>query len=332
MAFLDTEISAADRDGAAIGRTTLWRQLFQRRRFPVAIGGVGGSGTRLVAALVQGLGYDLGGDLNDSRDSLWFTLLFKHPGVRQLSRAQIAQRYRILLKGMRGGSPLDATERALVDALSRTDRPQHPADWLRERMHTLAASAAGPSRPRRPWGWKEPNTHLLADALLAVEPRLRYVHVVRNGLDMAFSSNQNQLLLWGPEILALAEPSYSPRLSLAFWCEAQRAVVALARRYPDRVLLLDYDRLCEAPAPGMDALCTLLGVRPTPAQRKALEGLPVAPASVGRYRDHPDAGFDAADLAFVAELGFPIHPYAGRPRVRDRVHPGLPAYPRALVG
>ncbi len=46
---------------------------------PVVIGGVGGSGTRVVAAILSTLGFHLGNDLNESMDNLWTTLLFKRP-------------------------------------------------------------------------------------------------------------------------------------------------------------------------------------------------------------------------------------------------------------
>ena len=46
---------------------------------PVAIGGVGGSGTRVVAEVLKCLGFYLGSLLNSSLDNLWFTLLFKRP-------------------------------------------------------------------------------------------------------------------------------------------------------------------------------------------------------------------------------------------------------------
>jgi len=44
---------------------------------PVAIGGVGGSGTRLIAQCLKELGYFIGSDLNESNDNLLFTALFK---------------------------------------------------------------------------------------------------------------------------------------------------------------------------------------------------------------------------------------------------------------
>ena len=48
-----------------------------RDHSPVAIGGVGGSGTRLIAQLLMELGVYMGSDRNDANDNLWFTLLFK---------------------------------------------------------------------------------------------------------------------------------------------------------------------------------------------------------------------------------------------------------------
>ena len=44
---------------------------------PVAVGGIGGSGTRLIAQLLSALDYDMGSDFNDSLDDLGFTALFK---------------------------------------------------------------------------------------------------------------------------------------------------------------------------------------------------------------------------------------------------------------
>ena len=46
---------------------------------PVAVGGVGGSGTRLIASMVSSLGYEMGSNLNHSQDDLTFAVLFKRP-------------------------------------------------------------------------------------------------------------------------------------------------------------------------------------------------------------------------------------------------------------
>jgi hypothetical protein len=47
--------------------------------YPVAIGGLGGSGTRIVAEMLAAGGVYIGEDLNDALDNQWFTLLMKRP-------------------------------------------------------------------------------------------------------------------------------------------------------------------------------------------------------------------------------------------------------------
>lgn len=46
---------------------------------PIVIGGVGGSGTRVVTAVLQELGVYIGYDLDQAMDNLLFLLLFKRP-------------------------------------------------------------------------------------------------------------------------------------------------------------------------------------------------------------------------------------------------------------
>ncbi|MDA8773483.1 hypothetical protein N9M65_02775 [Luminiphilus sp.] len=48
---------------------------------PVVVGGIGGSGTRVIAQLLQSLDFDMGSDLNESLDDLGFTALFKRPSL-----------------------------------------------------------------------------------------------------------------------------------------------------------------------------------------------------------------------------------------------------------
>ena len=47
--------------------------------------------------------------------------------------------------------------------------------------------------PGRPWGWKEPRSIYLLPFFHQQLPALRFLHVVRDGRDMALSANQNQL-------------------------------------------------------------------------------------------------------------------------------------------
>lgn len=88
----------------------------------------------------------------------------------------------------------------------------------------------------------------------------RYIHVVRSGLDMAHSENQNQLALWGQHFLGSARAGGSsdnlgawggmagPGASLRYWCAVHKRVARLgAVLGPQRFCLLNFDALCDRP-------------------------------------------------------------------------------------
>lgn len=275
-------------------------------RPPVAIGGVGGSGTRLVAQLLIDLGFFAGADLNESNDNLWFTLLFKRREIPGIGEDELAGLAAIFRRAMTDPAPLSAAELDLVRRLADTGRPMHDAEWLRARVQSLESWMArgGACAASGQWGWKEPNTHAVMDRLEPLLPGMRYVHVVRNGLDMAYSSNQAQLHLWGPSFLGIEHVDASPRLALKYWCAVHRRVLERGQRLGDRFLLLNYDRLCAAPAEGLDAFLRFLEVEPARETRDRLLASICPPRSMGRFRQYPPSDLDPDDVAFARDLGF----------------------------
>ncbi|HWK73037.1 MAG TPA: sulfotransferase [Povalibacter sp.] len=275
-------------------------------RPPVAIGGVGGSGTRLVAQLLREAGVHIGGDLNQANDLLWFTLLFKREEILDCDDAEFDLLTQALVSGLRGGQPLDRATCALLQDLSARGRAQHPASWLRSRAVSLRDAARQP-RFHGNWGWKEPNTHVVIERLWQRLPTLRYIHVVRHGLDMAYSSNQNQLHLWGPSVLGTGGEA-TPARSLAYWCKVHKRMQGLLAKNPDRMYWLDYDALCRDPEAELSALYRFLDYssRPTGAQCDMIQ----PPRSRWVELDGTDA-FDPADIAFVHSLGYDTTAPAG---------------------
>lgn len=265
---------------------------------PIAIGGVGGSGTRLIAALAIGLGLRAGPDLNEPNDNLWFTLLFKAADVPDLAPADFAARAAIFTAAMDGSRALTADERVLVEALAAEDRPQHPRDWMQIRARSLLAAAAAPRALSPRWGWKEPNTHIVLPQWLAVRPDLRYIHVVRNGLDMALSRNQNQRALWGPRLLGRPVQD-TRRDALAYWVAVHRRIAELGASLGENFLWLDYDRLCREPEVGLAELGDFLAV--PRADALALRSLVVTGENRGRGVNLDE--FDPADLHYLQSIG-----------------------------
>jgi hypothetical protein len=270
--------------------------------FPLAIGGIGGSGTRVVAQILLDIGFYLGSDLNQSNDNLWFTLLFKRAEILSEGKREFDLALKTFLKAMRGGETFNASETAFVLRAASMNRTQHTSLWLSKRAESLLASQnRAPTNAR--WGWKEPNTHIVIDRLIEGLPSLRYIHVVRNGLDMAFSSNQNQLKLWGPHLLG-GNVSVSPRNSLRFWSLANRRVIRIFESKVSSLLLLNFDRLCLLPEQEIGKLLGFVKYDYTASQLRRLTELIRVPDSIGRFKTQAIDNFDPLDVKVVEQLGF----------------------------
>jgi hypothetical protein len=271
-------------------------------RVPIAVGGVGGSGTRVVAAILEEAGVWMGGDLNESRDNLWFTLLFKHPGILSAPEPRFGQLVSLFLAAMSGTSNLTATDVSLLNELVHDGRPQHDAAWLELRAQSLRLAIADGRRASM-WGWKEPNTHMIVEKLPLHIPRIKYIHVARSGLDMAFSANQNQLKLWGPAVLA-GDHAATPRNSLRFWCWAHERILKIGQDLGERFLFIRFEELCQNPRKYVPLILSFAG---TPATQELVDRtvrLVEPPASIGRFADRQLTEFDPEDVAYVRRLGF----------------------------
>lgn len=257
----------------------------------VVVGGLGGSGTRLVAALLRDAGLHIGHDVNESNDNLWATLLFKHASIVDAGAGEIDARLALLAQATLGGGPASDAQRGMLAVLTGADRPQHPQDWLQVRASSLLAACERNSGVGV-WGWKEPNSHMLLPHL--DRWGVRYIHVVRDGLSMAGSRNRNQHAYWA-EALACLAPEPTARYALRFWCATQRRAADFARSMGARFLMLDYEALCADPVRGIAQLNAFLA--------PAGLAIPVSAASQVSppvERSEPAADMlDADDLAYA---------------------------------
>lgn len=270
---------------------------------PVAVGGIGGSGTRLIAEILSRVGLYMGGDLNETNDTLWFTLLFKR--VELLGNdAEFARGLDVFFQAMCGTGDITGADKQWLAGLAQHDRLQHDTTWLRERVETLLATLTSERELRTRWGWKEPNTHIFLDRLKVAVPRLKYIHVMRNGLDMAFSVNQNQPQLWGPCFVETMPFETSPRYSLKYWCMMQKRAIHLGQEMGARFLLFNYDAFCDNPQAGLEMLLNFLEIKINEQEFGTLAGLVREPSTRGRYRQYGVEMVDPADVAYVNELGY----------------------------
>jgi hypothetical protein len=181
-----------------------WHALIQQLagNGPCVIGATGGSGTRVVARSVRRGGLFIGDDLNRSEDALDF--------------AAFSDRW--VNKVVGGSRPPE-----LVDELRALAARQ-----FRRRPANVSA-----------WGWKEPRSLYLLPLLDAELPSLRFLHVVRDGRDMAYSENQMQLRKHGHAVLEDEQGHSEAIRSIALWND----VNVRAADYGERVLGERYRRV-----------------------------------------------------------------------------------------
>lgn len=159
-------------------------------------------------------------------------------------------------------------------------------------------------REGQPWGWKEPRSIYLLPFLHEHLPALRFLHVVRDGRDMALSPNQNQLRKHGDA--APIPTGLSPRArSIALWSWVNLAAARYGEEgMGDRYLRLRFEDLCAKPVEVTRKLLVFLGLDGDPAA--ALEEV-APPSSLGRWRDEaPDVVAELERLGGPAlrELGY----------------------------
>lgn len=152
-------------------------------------------------------------------------------------------------------------------------------------------------------GWKEPIPHLFADQILGDLPDARYIHVVRDGLDIALSSNTRQTLRFGSIFgVHVTEGRLGPSDMLRYWVRANRRLIdGICSRVPDRTHV-SFDALCADPAPSIARLLDFVGHKVDEAGLDALARIPWRPRSAGSHRTVETPMFDADDLDEVSCL------------------------------
>ena len=237
---------------------------------PYIVGATGGSGTRVVARMLRRGGQYIGLHVNRFEDALGFGS-FSDDWINPfLERSAV------------WADPLGAMAAPMIDDLRA----------ILER-HLKPLEDTG-----RPWGWKEPRSLYLLPFWRAQFPNLKFVHVVRDGRDMAFSKNQNQLREHGQTLLGSHSGiSGEPLRSIALWSR----INLLAADYgeavlQERYLRLRFEDLCAEPAEVACRLFEFLGLDGDGPHAVASEVQ--TPASAGRWR-----GQDPGTLAELERIG-----------------------------
>jgi hypothetical protein len=149
------------------------------------------------------------------------------------------------------------------------------------------------------WGWKEPRSIYLLPFYHRLMPRLRFLHFIRDGRDMAFSENQNQLKKHGSAVLDETERRWrQPVQSIALWTHVNlRAAAYGEQEMGDQYLRVSFEQLCTEPAATVERIYDFFGLEGDAAAVAQAEVRP--PATLGRWQGKRDKVVD--ELNRVAE-------------------------------
>lgn len=283
-----------------------------KKKGPIIIGGIGGSGTRLVAELCSLFGIYLGNDLNNASDNLFYTLLFR----RRIWFYKTNQDQKEINVGL---SLLEKlllkryllTPRELWFLLYATaDMALHYRDertWAFKRIFSILRYPRFVNPRFQGWGWKEPNSYLLIQQFSEIFENLKFIHTIRHGVDMAFSNNQRQMKAWGNlfDIQIPTKEADFPQSSLNYWVKANNMTTEYGKTLGnDQYLQISFDSLCQKPQDTIDEIISFLNITiDQDTYQKALK-LPQTPASIGRYKKNDLTQFDPDDLSAVRRFGF----------------------------
>jgi hypothetical protein len=256
------------------------------RSSPIVIGGTGGSGTRLVQSILVGAGVFMGHHLNVVGDALEFV-----SSLDRLINPILAQTRSLDFRC--ADLPADLRQSAISELSAAARRIAAECPW--------AASQ---------WGWKNPRSMFVLPILHEIYPQLRFIHVIRDGRDMAFSSNQNQPQKHYAALFGEATTAITFEEALRFWAKANCDVSSWARRsVGERYLMVRLEDICNEPETQIRSLLQWLGLSDRDAT--ALRALVKSPKSIGRWRQCDDT--IGARLEEIGGEALRRFGYAGKP-------------------
>ncbi|MEW6323752.1 MAG: sulfotransferase [Nitrospirota bacterium] len=162
--------------------------------------------------------------------------------------------------------------------------------------------------PDARWGWKIPPSIYLLPFFHGLYPHMKFIHVVRDGRDMAFSDNKNQLRNFGAHVLDHDAQSLLPPVQAgALWNTVNlRAAEYGEGELKQRYLAVIFEELCRDPRPVIERMYRFLGAPEHRSIDRLLSTIEW-PSSIGRWRQQDPAVL--ADVQRVAEPGLKYFGY-----------------------
>ncbi len=273
---------------------------------PVIIGGNGGSGTRVVAEILIQSGAYLGYDLNEANDNLLFTYLFKRSRYFSRHSERSISGYQQLLglhERLLFARRLSFRDWCLIlSAGFEHAFGRYGWKWVLQRWSKMIRTSV--TTPLADlWGWKEPNSMFFLSEIGEYYPEAKFILVLRNGLDMAYSGNSQQLENWGPRFQIDPE-DLSPVNRFEYWYRSNKeALEILPTLFGDNFLIVKLEDLCLDRSRTLQELIEFTELDYEEV-RSAIWEIPQLPGSYNRYLRFDTSWIDQETEDKLAEVGY----------------------------
>lgn len=288
-----------------------------RKSSPIVVTATGGSGTRVVAEILERLGCYMGGNLNFAKDNmdlayiltgnipelasgfpfkaghkdfedrldLFETCFFHDP----LSAKDIYKLFKI------GLGFLKKDKRWAVQTRPASDRLDNTLRIFRLK------GAIPPVREPSMWGFKDPDAMYLFWLLKKRYVDFKIIHLVRDGRDMALSTQVKPLMYYGP--LFGIPPHFTPENAFVHWAKANTWIKETCEKHlpPENSLFIQFESLCQTPQIEIDKIAEFIGI--DCVDDTGVYSIPRQIQSIGRWEKSPEL-FDDLDTSALKAFGY----------------------------
>jgi hypothetical protein len=237
---------------------------------PNLVGATGGSGTRVVTSILRSGGMYVGRNLNSSEDAMYFTG-YLDDWIDPFISGTCFSNSSVIESGM-----MRDLEACLLEYLDGFDVEKSQS-----------------------WGWKNCRNMYLLPFFHRLLPQMKFLHITRDGRDMAYSKNQNQLRKHGSLFLSSTEQEKwsDPVQSIALWSRINLWVAAYGEeQMPGQYLRIRFEDLCTAPVATIFQIFEFFGLQGNAEEIARDEVSP--PDSIGRWRNE-----DMPTLELLHQVG-----------------------------
>lgn len=222
---------------------------YNKNKPPIIVGGTGGSGTRVLGEILKTSNIYIGHDLNGANDSR---------DLKDFFSTRLGHAYKMLVH-------------------QTAIKPNWPDDFER-----AIKNHCSKFQDQDQWGWKNPKSIFFMPFLNSIFPQMKFIHLIRDGRDMALSKNQKQVMTLNKLEL---KRDVLPEDSIKLWSSVNVAAYNFGRKYlGGRYLLIRYEDLIEGPEKNIK---TVLDFVESQMPVDEFANIMRMSKGVGRYRNLP---------------------------------------------